>query len=232
MPIGCLWDCRAVWQGKSGRIWVVTRFASARWHAPNFLLVSLYLVGNPRIVVQDEFSYFETALDVAATEKKVFPLGYESTQIPLTAESTSAQSICLRLKEDFLPKTVAHRPVYSVLPFVRSVNAEGAFSFHLPAKAYQNWIDACHNCQWIGKTQMGWVPIATKITNNGGIVFENPIYLKGYSAIEVSVFWEEKPLLVAEALTPNGVGINDVWSLENIDHYPTAHLRVYGGLSE
>ncbi|MGC6422665.1 MAG: gliding motility-associated C-terminal domain-containing protein [Flavobacteriaceae bacterium] len=203
---------------------------SKNWYAPKFKAVILYLDENTRIEVKDEQSYFETAITVASTNKILLPLGYEKTQVPLSIEGTEVQSIHLSLETHFLPTTITQRLVQFALPFIWKVQSEGDFTFKLPIKAYQTWLGVCRDCQWVGKTEIGWELLDTEIIDNAYITFKKPIHLTSYDAVSLVSFWEEKPLLVAEAITPNGDGINDFWILKNIDHYPTAHIRIFNAL--
>lgn len=200
---------------------------SARWHAPKFETVGLYLNHNINIVAQDKHAYFETALVGAPSGEILFPLGYEGMQIPLYVASSKGERFAVGLATAYFPPTIAKRPIRAAFPFKWVVQTAGEYIVKLPEAVCKLWLASCQNCLWVGKSAEGWQPLATPIVKDGWLALEEPMPLGYYTAVSLVSLWDEKPLRIAEALTPNGDGINDFWILEKIDHYPTAHLRIY-----
>lgn len=62
---------------------------------------------------------------------------------------------------------------------------------------------------------------------HGSVSSVHPVNLGGYTALSLGSLIREIPLKVSQGFTPNGDGINDTWFLENAEHYPEAHIKVF-----
>ena len=197
------------------------------WHAAANQRSRLYLSENTSIVAVSADAYLEVTIQAQNPKILFIPLGYFGIHIPLTLTGLDTASLIIGLEPLYLSKFIFHRPVKEFLPFAWQLVSEGSFQFHIPLESYARWLKRGSNCFWIGKKESRWELLPTRYTSNHSLELSESLSLSSYTALSVVSFWEEKPLQIAQALTPNGDGINDTWILTPIDQYPTASIRVY-----
>ena len=95
--------------------------------------------------------------------------------------------------------------------------------------------------QLVAEIAGGWEPYYVSWNNNGGLgdtVLVSPDITTFYNAsvtdacgsvriLESSEVWVQCPVAIANVFTPNGDGINDLYSAVNLDDYPNPTITIY-----
>jgi|SaaInlStandDraft_1057018.scaffolds.fasta_scaffold00227_22 gliding motility-associated-like protein len=201
-------------------------FHEGVWGTPTFPKATLFLDTHTSLETGSDRAYFDTALEGLWSGQTVFPFGYQDRQVLLYADSKDAELLNIRLTPESVSSLGFYRVLDASLPFVWEVSGNKTASFALPETELLKWFSNSEDCTWVGFSSKGWQAIASQ---QRGVFFTflEARSLALFSKIGIVKLLPQNPIAVAEAITPNGDGINDSWHIKNIEAYPTAHIQVF-----
>lgn len=201
-------------------------FHKGVWRAPDFPKATLFLNTNTSLKIGSDKVYFDTALEGFWKGRTVLPFGYLDRQVLLYVESQEAGTLNVRLTPELVPSLGFYRVLDVSLPFVWEISGGVTAAFSLSETELLKWFSNTEDCTWVGFSSEGWQVIESQRTE-GFFTFLETRSLALFSKIGVVKLLPQNTISVAEAVTPNGDGINDTWFIKNIEAYPTAHIQVF-----
>lgn len=174
----------------------------------------------------------------------VFPVGDSGVYQPLRIQEGSTADLSVRLKRDSPPTQSLTAPLERLSNhFYWTV--EGTKS----ARLSLSWNNSANMGQltddpnallMAGYNGTVWEVIPAQLEpftfdgnevptslNEGAITSTARVDFSNYSAFSIGAMTLHTALQIAEAITPNGDGMNDTWFIENIERYPEGKIWVY-----
>jgi gliding motility-associated-like protein len=83
-------------------------------------------------------------------------------------------------------------------------------------------------------SQLTTLPVVTTTAVKSSLVGQYPITVSGAAAANYNMIYvpgiltiEEQKVIIANAFTPNGDGVNDTWDIQNIGQYPNCTVEIF-----
>lgn len=187
-------------------------------------------------------SHIATYVEVQNRANLVFPIGDGQGLHPLAIHNASNSRVKTAYFDQAAFANQLEDGINQIAPFHWKIEGNSPVQISLTWNALSaisqltNDLDAL---TFIGYNGSRWEAIpatvaaldlldqGTSSLNVGTILSDNPIDLSIYTHLSLAGKALVTDLMISEAFTPNGDGVNDVWYLRNADRYPQMEIRVY-----
>ncbi len=211
--------------------------------ASDFDRAQVEFYNNTNAFNASDLSHSEVKVKVSSQANFIFPSGVYSVYMPLELLDGDGSSATIQAHYSLPPSLNFSREIDKIIaPFYWTVQGEKRarvkLSWNSTAGLDQSLTSLTSLCL-VGYTGEVWeiIPalptpyalttqIPTSLTE-GAIQSKGSIALAQYVAFALGRRSNTVDLNISQAITPNGDGINDVWYIGNIDHYPNAQIWVY-----
>ena len=221
------------------------------WHAGSVLSdpdAQATVVFAPGSVLEDmasETSFFASQIRTTDVNEFNYPVGHSSGRQTFAVRAAEPGDILVRLAAN--PSSFATATAGGIVPAPVAVweveSADVSANLELnwyPFNDFINLTSSLSDFRLLGLSQGVWEHIPSTVEtaselSRGTIRSNEKVSLNQYTAYTFGLASEPPilDLLIAEALTPNGDGLNDTWKIQGSEQYPEAKINVYNrrGLS-
>jgi len=206
------------------------------------------VVFAPGTVLEDkapETSFFASQIVTTDVNEFTYPVGHTSGRQTFAVTAATPGDVLVRLASN--PTSFSTATVAGITPApvavweVDSANVSAELELNwYPFNEFINLTSSIADFRLLGLSQGTWEQIPSTVEasaeiTRGRIRSSEKVNLNQYAAYTFGLASEPPVLdiLIAEALTPNGDGLNDTWKIQGSEQYPEAKIKVYNrrGLS-
>ena len=177
-------------------------------------------------------SYSEVPLRSNNTTTFHFPLGQQDRYLPVPLNANTAVTAVGQLVVAS-PSSLGAAPNTTVREAYSYWNLQGEGEVQLEfALEFPQGLNQEEDLVLLGFTGQAWEKISALVQSNNSLRSESTIPLERYTAYTLGSAPLSNELTPAQAITPNGDGINDRWIIQNSAAYPNAKIWVFNRWGE
>ena len=177
-------------------------------------------------------SYSEVPLRSNNTTTFHFPLGQQGRYLPVRLNANTAVTAVGKLVVAS-PSSLGAAPNTIVLEAYSYWNLQGEGEAQLEfALEFPQGLNQEEDLVLLGFTGQAWEKIPALFQSNNSLRSGSTIALERYTAYTLGSAPLSTELTPAQAITPNGDGINDRWIIQNSAAYPNAKIWVFNRWGE